>query len=1527
MNTLDVNPIKISKQSSSSKGPTLRSSHSSKIPRPMNKRHMFPDECIICKERKYHTDRFSRKRSIVKLITCEKIQGGQLLQAAEVKQDQELLEQIKGEDLVARELRYHARCYKQYTNFLSRGHSVTSHGKGYTAAFDKFSKDVITERLVKKKEILTLGKLNRLFIQIIKEVEGVDAPYRTWNLKRRLETTFPQLEFVKSGNRTMSDIVFASSVHAEDMVEKLCDDTTSAESTTTDEEQNSVPQTSSSVQKQKSSNEIHTLFNAALIMKSTMSATKPPSQPWPPSSKDLSIGEAKKFVPHQLYNFISWMVGASTDPVLEDFVSLPEADHLRVISIAQDIIFLSSKGKLVPPKHLSLASTVRHISGCSQLVGILNGLGHCVSHTTLLEYNTALAMQQISHGRDFLPQGIQQSCFTTLVWDNIDFAEDTISGHGTTHSTNGVMIQRCHPISEQESTSKSSITRTGARSITPSAVHIPPFHGCGEKRGPQGIGNKLNLQQNAHEDALKEPQKLDMAYNLIRLKYAEIPGWTGFNTLLSSVPQMSVVAYLPVIDSNPTQMDTVQMILKNSISYADRLDQEVIVLVFDQAIYSKAQQIRWQNEEFQKRLVIRLGMFHTKIAYLACIGKRFREAGLADILVESGIVAHGSLNSVMNGHHYNRSVRAHKVMYEALCKLQWQAYLDSLNESELSSATEIVKLLHCGYLCKNMNEPLQSSAFNNLVASFKEFISKMVKENATFAFWASYVEMVQQLLFLTRATRTGNWELHLAAIRNILPWMFACDRTNYARYLPAYYLEMCDLPETHPSAYEALVSGEFAVQRNDSYGFAQVECDLCIEQTCNRDSKTKGGIIGYSTNSGAVLRWLLTQHECSAIMNECKVMAGKSDLSTKRKVLSKSSIDHDTNDIDRVITTIDSMFNPFEVEGGDLLHISSGVVASERVKSDLLSAENVGNEAFIEFAKHRLQAKDKEKDIFFTPIKKKNLATFEAKKKTTSKVKGKAVILKADRKLFARLMLIGKARDVKLKEMFTYCLSPMPLPFATPEGTLVKTNKALLMHCLESTPEQSPLVDKIPPGSVWVIDGMAMLQQLNSQTAPSTFYQLALHILQKLVSKAIHYQSTSVHFVSDTYPSISIKNAERIRRAATGTQIIKIQESGTSQKRPTQWKKYLSASENKEAFVNYLYLTWAKLPTSFFKNVTVYIAHGAKCHALSSVNGLVKTEDISELECNHEEADTRLLLHAAYIQRILSVDSVDTTEDVQCPAIVIQSLDTDVLIISLGFAERFTSTLLFHTGRGTNIRTIDVSFLQRHLGTDVTSALLGLHPFTGCDSVSGFFGKGKTKALKLLMKNYNYQKMFQDVGASFDVSSDLCSQIEEFVCHLYCQNDVTDVNQARYNMFRLGTHAEESLPPNRDALMKHLLRANYQAAVFRCSLQQFPDIPSPDGKGWTLHTDEILPDLQIDWGDLPPAPEQILELMHCTCKKGKCQKLGSTTTARKATETTPKCCSELGLRCTELCTCLGCKNVMCDADDDDVYGDLDDDDE
>ncbi len=107
----------------------------------------------------------------------------------------------------------------------------------------------------------------------------------------------------------------------------------------------------------------------------------------------------------------------------------------------------------------------------------------------------------------------------------------------------------------------------------------------------------------------------------------------------------------------------------------------------------------------------------------------------------------------------------------------------------------------------------------------------------------------------------------------------------------------------------------------------------------------------------------------------------------------------------------------------------------------------------------------------------------------------------------------------------------------------------------------------------------------------------------------------------------------------------------------------------------------------------------------------------------------------------------------------------------------------------------------------------------------------------------------------------------------------------------------------------------------RRSIQQCPEIPSPDGRGWTIDNSEDSPTLQIDWCDLPPAPESMLELMHCTCKKSKC-KLSSNYVVTAGSKS--KCCAEISLRCTQLCTCVGCDNLQEDSmSDEDLEDDVD----
>ena len=130
----------------------------------------------------------------------------------------------------------------------------------------------------------------------------------------------------------------------------------------------------------------------------------------------------------------------------------------------------------------------------------------------------------------------------------------------------------------------------------------------------------------------------------------------------------SVVGYLPVIPTSPTQLSTVFLLLQKSIATANLVNQESVVVVCDQALYPKATEIVWKHQAIFSRIALIMAAFHIALTFLAVIGKRFGDGGLHDVLVESGIVGPNAVSGVLLGKHYNRAraLRCHKTILEAL---------------------------------------------------------------------------------------------------------------------------------------------------------------------------------------------------------------------------------------------------------------------------------------------------------------------------------------------------------------------------------------------------------------------------------------------------------------------------------------------------------------------------------------------------------------------------------------------------------------------------------------------------------------------------------------------------------------------------------------------------------------------------------------------------------------------------------------------------------------------------------------------
>ena len=74
-----------------------------------------------------------------------------------------------------------------------------------------------------------------------------------------------------------------------------------------------------------------------------------------------------------------------------------------------------------------------------------------------------------------------------------------------------------------------------------------------------------------------------------------------------------------------------------------------------------------------------MGVFHTACTLLSIIGKRFQDAGLRDLCVESGAIVEGSVAGGLDGRRYNRGVRLQKIMHEAFVRLA----LKGLDRGEL----------------------------------------------------------------------------------------------------------------------------------------------------------------------------------------------------------------------------------------------------------------------------------------------------------------------------------------------------------------------------------------------------------------------------------------------------------------------------------------------------------------------------------------------------------------------------------------------------------------------------------------------------------------------------------------------------------------------------------------------------------------------------------------------------------------------------------------------------------------------------
>ena len=444
----------------------------------------------------------------------------------------------------------------------------------------------------------------------------------------------------------------------------------------------------------------------------------------------------------------------------------------------------------------------------------------------------------------------------------------------------------------------------------------------------------------------------------------------------------------------------------------------------------------------------------------------------------------------------------------------------------------------------------------------------------------------------------------------------------------------------------------------------------------------------------------------------------------------------------------------------------------------------------------------------------------------------------------------------------------VPLSLATTSGSLHSPNKSLLADILTKDVLTPPTIALDGP-SCLLSDGQALVMSLGKPRNINTFGDYAKTFAEAVYKMGATFQRIDVTF--DRYRPESIKAATRTKRKKGKRPVRRLIES-ESVPLPSDWSKFMALEDNK---ADLALLLSNYLIDHSPSGQTVVVAGGFT--EATIVKSSEPTLDLSTLEANHEEADTRLILHCIHAHM---------------ESMVVSVRDTDVLVLLLAHYDKIgCTTLLMKAGTSKHPKYIPVHDIHRQVPIDQVASMLAFHAITGCDSVSQLSGHSKKTAWHVFQHHHSN---LSHLGKGH-LTEEISKSAEKFICQLYGVPEADTCDKARVKLFCIG-QVQEALPPTSDAAQFHIMRSHYQASVWNQAHIPSPVLPTVTGMGWDRKDGQLLPRLL----SLTPIPKACSEIMSET--KGCLSKLCS--------------CRKMRLPCIKACKCHKhadkCRNILPD---------------
>ena len=175
------------------------------------------------------------------------------------------------------------------------------------------------------------------------------------------------------------------------------------------------------------------------------------------------------------------------------------------------------------------------------------------------------------------------------------------------------------------------------------------------------------------------------------------------------------------------------------------------------------------------------------------------------------------------------------------------------------------------------------------------------------------------------------------------------------------------------------------------------------------------------------------------------------------------------------------------------------------------------------------------------------------------------------------------------------------------------------------------------------------------------------------------------------------------------------------------------------------------------------------------------------------------------------------------------------------------------------------------LGIEKSNALPAFLSFTGNDTTSTFFGKGKKSA-------WEAWKSFPEVTNAFlymashphtpvTIEWEHFKLLKRFCVVIYDKtSNLEFINDARKEPFCQRNRTTEMIPPTQDALLQHCKRVFYQAGIWYTSNIPQQELPSLEDYEWNSSK-------ECKWSPVwithPVASKACAELVKCGCKNSR----------------------------------------------------------